>query len=276
MLRVNWKEYTLENKKISVIMGIYNCEKTFAEALECIITQTYENWEIIMCDDGSSDGTVKVAKEYIEKYPDRIFLLRNKKNIGLNKTLNKCLKVAKGDYVARMDGDDLCSKNRFEKEVEILNKCPEIAIVSTDMEFFDENGVWGKTHVIKYPQKKDFVKATQFCHAACMVRREAYQAVDGYSIAKNLLRVEDYHLWVKMYAKGYRGVNIQETLYSMRDDRNAQSRRKFKYRLNEAYVKFYAVNVLGLPQKNYIFCLRPIIIGLLPKRIYKVLHRSNR
>lgn len=84
-----------------------------------------------------------------------------------------------------------------------------------------------------------------------MVRREAYQAVDGYSIAKNLLRVEDYHLWVKMYAKGYRGVNIQETLYSMRDDRNAQSRRKFKYRLNEAYVKFYAVNVLGLPQKNY-------------------------
>lgn len=276
MLRVNWKEYTLENKKISVIMGIYNCEKTLAEALECIITQTYENWEIIMCDDGSSDGTVKVAKEYIEKYPDRIFLLRNKKNIGLNKTLNKCLKVAKGDYVARMDGDDLCSKNRFEKEVEILNKCPEIAIVSTDMEFFDENGVWGKTHVIKYPQKKDFVKATQFCHAACMVRREAYQAVDGYSIAKNLLRVEDYHLWVKMYAKGYRGVNIQETLYSMRDDRNAQSRRKFKYRLNEAYVKFYAVNVLGLPQKNYIFCLRPIIIGLLLKRIYKVLHRSNR
>ena len=79
-----------------------------------------------------------------------------------------------------------------------------------------------------------------------------------------------------MYAEGYRGMNIQESLYSMRDDRDAQNRRKLKYRLNEAYVKLYAVNVLELSKWNYIFCMKPIIVGLLPKKIYKVLHRSNK
>lgn len=266
----------MEGKKISVIMGIYNCGETLKDALDCIVGQTYDNWEVIMCDDGSKDDTIDVAKVFVKKYPEKFILLRNKENLGLNKTLNKCLKYATGDYIARMDGDDLCSKDRFEKEVEVLEQHPEIAIVSTDMKFFDGKGVWGKTHVLKYPQKKDFLKATPFCHAACMVRKEAYQAVEGYSIDKNLLRVEDYHLWVKMYAKGYRGMNIQESLYSMRDDRKAQNRRKFKYRLNEAYVKFYAVNVLGLSKWNCIFCIRPIIVGLLPKKIYNVLHRSNK
>ena len=108
-----------------------------------------------------------------------------------------------------------------------------------------------------------------------MVRKEAYQAVDGYSVSDKLLRVEDYHLWVKMYAKGYRGMNIQEPLYSMRDDRDAQGRRKFKYRLNEAYVKKIAIQELGLKKRSYIWCLRPIIIGLLPRSIYRSIHRKK-
>ncbi len=266
----------MEGKKISVIMGIYNCESTLNDALDCIVNQSYNNWEVIMCDDGSTDETAKIAEKYVEKYPDKFVLLRNKRNLGLNKTLNNCLKVAKGNYIARMDGDDLCSEKRFEKEIEILNQHPEIAIVSTDMEFFDEKGVWGKTYVLKYPQKKDFLKSTQFCHAACMVRKEAYQAVEGYSVAKKLLRVEDYHLWVKMYAKGYKGMNIQESLYSMRDDRNAQNRRKFRYRLNEAYVKYYAVNTLKLAKRNYIYCMKPILVGMMPNKIYKIFHRRKK
>ncbi len=94
---------------------------------------------------------------------------------------------------------------------------------------FDENGVWGKTYAELYPIKESFLKGTPFCHAACMVRKEAYEKVKGYSISDRLLRVEDYHLWIKMYAKGFKGMNLQEPLYSMRDDRNAQGRRKFKY-----------------------------------------------
>lgn len=263
------------SKKVSVIMGIYNCAKTLEEALECIVNQTYTNWEVIMCDDCSSDNTIQIAEKYVQKYPGKFVLLKNKENCGLNYTLNKCLKVANGDYIARMDGDDLCAEERFAKEVAILDERKDISIMSTDMNFFDEKGVWGRTHTEKIPTKESFLRATPFCHAACMVRKEAYWAVGGYSVSDKLLRVEDYHLWVKMYAKGYKGMNIQEPLYSMRDDRDAQGRRKFKYRLNEAYVKKVAIQELRLKKRNYVWCLRPIIIGLLPGSLYRVLHRKQ-
>lgn len=263
------------SKLISVIMGVYNCEATLAEALDSIIDQTYENWEIIMCDDGSTDNTVSVAKSYFEKYPDKIRLIKNEKNMGLNFTLNKCLAEAEGYYIARMDGDDISYPERFSEELKLFEEHPEISIVSSPMELFDEEGVWGRTSVRVSPQKRDFVKSTQFCHAACMVKKEAYDAVGGYSVDKKLLRVEDYHLWVKMYQKGYIGMNIEKPLYKMRDDRNAQSRRKFKYRLNEAYVKACAIKYFGLSKSNYIFCLKPIILGLVPSFVYKFLHRKK-
>lgn len=262
-------------KLVSVIMGIYNCEEYLEEALNCIINQTYTNWEVIMCDDGSKDNTIGVAQKFVDKYPDKFRLLKNEQNMGLNFTLNKCLYEAKGDYIARMDGDDLCSPERFQKEIDVLENNPDIAIVSTDMEFFDENGVWGKSHHAQKPTNKNFIKKTPFCHAPCMVRKEAYLSVEGYTVDKRLLRVEDYHLWVKMYSKGYKGINIQEPLYQMRDDRNAQARRKFKYRLNETYAHNIATKLLKLPFYTYVTNLAPIVKGLMPGFIYKIIRRKS-
>ena len=263
------------NEKVSVIMGVYNCQDTLEEAIESIINQTYKNWELIMCDDASTDNTWDIATRYAEAMPEQIKVLRNHINKGLNYTLNKCLKEAEGEFVARMDGDDISYPERFELEVSLLNKNKDIHIVSSDMEFFDGNGIWGRTYVEKTPTNKSFLNSTPFCHAACMVRKEAYLAVKGYSVSKKLLRVEDYHLWIKMYEKGFRGINIQRPLYQMRDDRNAQGRRKFRYRLNESYVKAYAIKHLQLPVLGYLYCLRPILVGILPSRLYKVLHRKK-
>ena len=92
---------------ISVIMGIYNCGDTLSEAIECIVHQTFSDWELIMCDDGSNDDTYEIAISYKEKYPEKIIVLQNEKNRGLNYTLNKCLKQARGKYIARMDADDI-------------------------------------------------------------------------------------------------------------------------------------------------------------------------
>ncbi len=264
------------NKKISVIMGIFNCADTLPEAINSILAQTYTNWELIMCDDGSVDDTYKIAKEYCDKFPEKIILIKNQVNSGLNYTLNKCLELTTGDLIARMDGDDISMPERFEKQVKCLSLHPEMAIVSSEMEFFDENGVWGTTNVNPRPEPKYFLKSTPFCHAACLVKKQAFLDVDGYTVDKKLLRVEDYHLWVKMYQKGYRGMNIKETLYKMRDDRAAQKRKKFKYRFNEAYVKAYAVKTLKLPIYGYFYCLKPIILGFIPSGIYKLLHRRKR
>lgn len=264
-----------KNPVISVIMGIYNCGDTLPEAIECIVHQTFADWELIMCDDGSNDDTYEIAISYKEKYPEKIIVLQNEKNRGLNYTLNKCLKQAKGKYIARMDGDDRCDKERFAIEINVLEKEPEIAIVSTDMEFFDESGVWGKISHPEYPVPEDFVKESPFCHAPCMVKREAYMKVKGYSVSDKLLRVEDYHLWIKMYKCGYRGKNIHKCLYQMRDDRNAYSRRSFKNRLNEYYVKRLAIRTFRLKKWNYLLALRPIIVGLLPNCVYDKLHKGR-
>ncbi|MDY2613681.1 MAG: glycosyltransferase [Lachnospiraceae bacterium] len=261
--------------KVSIIMGIYNCAKTLPEAIDSILNQTFLDWELILCDDGSVDDTFLVAEQYRNQYSGKIKLLRNQENCGLNYTLNRCLKVAQGEYIARMDGDDISLPTRLEKEVRFLDSYSEYAIVSTDMQYFDEKEVWGRISHPEYPVKSDLVHESPFCHAPCLVRREAYEAVNGYTVDEHLLRVEDYHLWVKMYAAGFKGKNIHEPLYQMRDDKNAYNRRKFKFRLNEAYVKLLAVKELKLPVWMAIYSLRPIITGLMPRFLYNLLHKKR-
>ena len=268
------------SKKISIIMGIYNCEKTLDEAIESIIMQTYPNWHFIICDDGSSDRSYEIAAKYQAKDPNRFLIIRNDRNLGLNATLNKCLALADGDYVARMDGDDLCAPTRFEKEVAILNSHPEFALVSCHMTTFDEAGDWGCIKTLECPQVRDFpTTVPMFCHAPCMIRRDAFLDVEGYTEDKRLLRVEDYHLWYKFYAKGYRGYNIQEALYSMRDDRNALHRRTASARLNGIYATFIGYKMVNLPWWMYIYAIKnaikEVIKLIIPDWLYDWLHKRR-
>lgn len=260
---------------VSVIMGIYNCADTLPEAIDSLLAQTFTDWNLVMCDDGSRDATYEVAERYRRTYPERITLLKNEQNMGLNYTLNRCLSIADGAYIARQDGDDVSMPTRFEKEAAILDAFPDIAIVSTAMTYFDENGTWGQSHPVLFPENRDFIAGTPFCHAPCMVRREAYQAVSGYTDDPRYLRVEDYDLWIKLYASGFRGQNIPEPLYAMRDDRNAFARRKFKYRINEFRVRIKAARLLHLPLNAYLYALRPLAVGLLPGPVYQALHKRR-
>ena len=261
--------------KISVLMGIYNCAETLPDAIESILAQSVRDWELILCEDGSTDDTYAVAERYVKQHADQIILLKNEKNMGLNYTLNRCLATAKGELVARMDGDDLCSPDRFEKELAALEANPDMVLVSTEMTYFDETGTWGRSQAIPLPQKGDFVYGTPFCHAPCMARRAALEAVGGYTDDEKFLRVEDYDLWVKLYAAGYQGMNLREPLYQMRDDRNAYARRKFRYRINEARVICKAVRLLKLPVWQYVWALKPIFVGMLPLWLYKKLHKAR-
>lgn len=255
-------------------MGIYNCAPTLAESIESLLNQTYQDFEIILCDDGSKDNTLEVAQHYAAKY-NNILLIRNDRNRGLNYTLNHCLQHARGEYIARMDGDDISLPSRFEKQLQVFEANPDISIVSSAMIYFDEAGDYGQCKVTERPTRINFVNGTPICHAPCMVKETAYDDINGYTEEKKLLRVEDYHLWFKMYAKGYKAYNIQEPLYKMRDDRNAYSRRKYKYRVNEFYVKLIGYRMLNLPAYYYVYALKPLIVGMLPAPIYQQLHKSK-
>ena len=253
-------------------MGVYNCAPYLQEALDSLYAQTYQDFKIIMCDDGSVDNTYDIASREASAH-NNIVLIRNEKNLGLNATLNRCLEYADTELCARMDGDDISLPDRFEKEVRFLDEHPEYAIVSAPMKYFDAEGVFRVGKGGGEPKVKDFPKGTPFCHAPCMVRTEAYRAVGGYTVSDKLLRVEDYHLWIKMYAKGYKGYMLREPLYMMRDDRSAAHRRSFKARVNEARVKAVAIKSFRLPVWNYMYCLKPLILGIMPSGIYSRLRQ---
>lgn len=259
---------------VSVLMGIYNCTDTLEEAVDCIINQTYTNWELIMCDDCSGDDTYEVACRVAEK-DNRIKVIKNEKNLTLAPTLNRCFEVAKGEYIARMDGDDICDKTRFEKEVEILNRHPEYAVVSTGMRFYDENGVYGEIINPKEPKYEDFVKQSPICHAPCMMRADALKRLGGYSNDPSVERIEDYDLWVRMYAEGFRAYNVQEPLYSMREGRDAIKRKKFKFRITEYRLRKRVCREFNLGFRSRIFALKPIIIGLMPQFVYSLIHKKR-
>ena len=258
--------------KIDIIMGVYNCADTLEESIESILNQTYKKWHFIICDDCSKDNTYEILKKYKKEYPEKFTILKNKKNMGLNYTLNKCLEKATSEFIARQDGDDISLPTRFEEELKIFEE-GDYALVSSSMISFDENGDFGVIRHPQVPTVNDFRFGSPFCHAPVIIRKKVLDEVEGYTVADHLLRVEDYHLWFKIYSKGYIGYNIQKSLYKMRDDRNAVKRRTFKNRLNETRLKFWGFNLIGVSKKYYIYILKPFILGLIPKSFYNILHR---
>ena len=108
-----------------------------------------------------------------------------------------------------------------------------------------------------------------------MTVADALRAVGGYSERNRLMRVEDYHLWYKMYKAGYKGMNLQEILYRCRDDRAAQKRRKLTYRMNECYVRWLVFRDFHLPVYLLPLVIKPLLVGLLPSSIYRSLHKAQ-
>ena len=256
-------------------MGIYNCQDTLTKSIDSIIAQSYTDWELVMCDDGSRDRTYEIAESYRKKYPDRIVLLQNETNQGLSVTLNKCLRAASGSLIARQDADDVSLPERLEKQVAYLSEHAECAFISCGIFANDGTGQIGVRDYPPCPDAKGFMTSGQFFHAPAMFRREALERIGGYSEDPKLLRVEDYNLWTRLYAAGYRGDNIQEPLYEVLEDVDTYKRRRFRYRLNGAYAKLLAVDMLNLPKWYKIFALRGIILGLLPNPVYRWLHRKR-
>lgn len=256
-------------------MGVYNCADTLIEALDSLYNQTYTDFKIILCDDGSVDNTYQVAKDYASKH-NNIILLQNDYNRGLNFTLNYCLKYVDTEFIARMDGDDVSMPMRFETEIKFLDEHPDFGVVSTPCTYFDNEGVFREAHGKGEVKAISFVRRSPVSHAPCMARTEVFKAVGGYTVDDWLLRVEDYHLWFKIFAAGYKMYQMPKSLYLMRDDHNAVRRRTWKNRRNEFYVKHIGYKMIGLPFYYQIYALEPFVKLLIPNFLFKYLHRNRK
>lgn len=260
---------------VSVIMSAYNCAPYIAEALDSIINQTYESWELIICDDGSDDGTWDIIQKYNEKYSGKIIPLRNKVNRKQAFSRNRCIKRARGSYIALMDADDLCDSSRLKKQVDYLDIHQEISFVGTGMIIFDETGEWGQSIGKPLVEPIDLIAGSGFIAASCMFRKEALLSIKGYRTNSKYFFVEDYELIQRLYEAGYKGANIQEPLYKYREYQQTIERRCLINRIHGAMLIIRGIHVFKLSPKLFPHVFRGIIVGLLPLGLYKYLHRRK-
>ena len=274
ILRRNMKEF-LMSPRVSIIMGVYNCECTLSRAIESILNQNYSDWELIMCDDASTDHTVGIAKEYEERYPQKITLLQNRKNMKLAYSLNQCLKVAQGEYIARMDADDISLPDRLRVQVDFLDEHPEYQVVSCRYTVFDESGDYNTVGVEGEPQKDCMLKDVPFAHPTIMMRKCSYDALGGYTVLPRTERGQDMDMWFRFFAMGFRGYLMKDILYKYYDSKtvlhNKQSIKKAFYYFQ---TRLYGIRLLGYSPVYYIYALRPFASILIPWRIKMLIRKE--
>ena len=260
------------NDKISVIMACYNCEKTVRKAIDSILAQTYTNWVMICCDDGSTDSTMQVLQEYKEQYPDKFVIIANPGNKKLPYSLNHCLEHVETELVARMDADDWSLPERFEKQVAFLKAHPEIDLVGTGVTVFDGEKKIASIVKVPEPTKETMLQQNAFSHATIMTYKRVYDALEGYSLDPTVERVEDVDLWCRFLAKGFHGYNMSEELYVILEDMNAVKRRTLKARLNSARTRRRGYKLMGFRG----LCLFTPYVNVLkffvPSFIYRIAH----
>ncbi|MFH7766055.1 glycosyltransferase family 2 protein [Acinetobacter sp. BSP-28] len=225
----------LSNPLISIVIPVFNVEKYVEKSILSIVNQTYKNLQIIVVDDYSTDQTFKIVEE-LAKIDSRILVLRNNVNSKIVKTLNLGLKYAVGDYIARMDGDDISSPERIEKQLDFLINNPEYSLVGSHVYTINENDkVIGKLELPNnFFKIKKIIKYSSPVLHIWLAKAEVYKKLNGY---REIPGAEDYDFLLRMYSKGMLFTNIDSYEYSVRiRNGNTTSTIGFNQRLMSNYV----------------------------------------
>lgn len=208
---------------VSVIMPVYNCELYVKDAVLSILNQTFTNFEFIIIDDKSTDETLNIIKSFVDT---RIKLIEKPVNTGYTNSLNLGLSIAKGKYIARMDGDDISMPLRFEKQIGFLENNPEVILCGSCFK------ILGTDKIISVPEWHDSIKVgmllkNQIAHPTVMLRSSIIQENHlNYNINKE--PAEDFDLWCQILKFG-RLHNLNEILLEYRMHKNQVSKtRSFK------------------------------------------------
>jgi glycosyltransferase involved in cell wall biosynthesis len=222
------------NPLVSVIMSVYNAKEYLKEAIKSILNQTYKNIEFIIINDGSTDNSLEIIKQY-QKLDKRIVLI-NQENIGLTKSLNKAIKIAKGEYIARMDADDVSMLNRFEVIVDKF-RVFDVAMIASRAYVNNDNyyKIIPKISDLESNQKEllkfynIFIHGT-FVFKADVIKKELYNEEYKYA--------QDYELILRFFEKNYKILYISDVLYFLRSNNNSISKKSSEKQ------NFYALKAL--------------------------------
>lgn len=264
---------------VSVIMSTYGKRKTeyLKTAIESVLRQKDVDFELIICCDGPENINFDYLRGLAKK-DDRIRLIDNPESKGLAYALNLCIGVARGRYLARMDDDDVCDENRLKIQTDYLDGHSGIDYVGCNARLIDETGVWGHRRMPEIPEKKDFLRFLPYIHPAVMFRKNIFSRQEAYRVETR--RGEDYELFMRLFAAGYKGYNIQMELFSYREERDSYLRREWGSRLDEIKIRYYGFVALDLMFPwGWLYMLRPLAAECVPapliygiKRLY---HKSR-
>lgn len=229
--------------KISVIMSVYNGEKFLKESVLSILNQTYADFEFIIINDGSTDLSLEILKDFEEK--DKRIRLISRENKGLTPSLNEGIKLAQGEYIARMDADDISMPERFEKQITFLEENKEITLCGTWAINIDENGNEigeYKTPITNKEIKKNILFHNPFIHPSVMIRKSVFEKVGLYN--EEFKHIEDYELWTRVIPR-FKTANIQDFLLKYRLTSSGVTKKNRKIML----LKGVVVRILYLIRK---------------------------
>lgn len=234
-----------DNPLISVVMSAYNIEKYIRAAIESILNQTFEKFEFIIMNNGSTDKTLDIIKSF-KKKDSRIKVVNNDTTLIAALSLNKGISIASSNIIARMDGDDIALPNRLELQYKLINSSPNIAVVGSNIIIMDKDE--NEMSIRGYPDtdeklKRCLFKYSPFAHPVVMFRKNMFEEVGGYD--PKYLSTEDLDLWFKLGSK-YKFASIKKPLLKYRISETSSSHSMLKdLEILVFKVRFNAIVKLG-------------------------------
>ncbi len=234
---------------VSIILPTWNGAAFIKGAIESVQVQTYHNWELIIISDGSSDTTKEIVAE-IMKHDAKIHFIENEKNLGIQKTLNKGLRIAQGDLIARIDDDDRwIDTEKLAKQVSYMVLHPNTVLVGTGVVMIDEVG----KELFRYlvPQTDAHIRSVLlgkncFVHSSVVFRKDAVLSVGGYDEDPASLHIEDYDLWLKLGMVGeLANLSIYSVHFTLRAGSLSGRNKKLQFSQNIPLIKKYKAQYPG-------------------------------
>ncbi len=257
------------NKLVSVLLPVFNGAKTLRRAIDSIFKQTYEKFELIVINDGSTDSTPRILAEYRDP---RLKVL-HQENRGIVESLNLGIRESQGEYIARMDADDESLPERFTKQVEFLDQNPDVGVVGTAVKMVYPE----QQHTVKIRRmpldtkaiRKNIVRVCPFQHRTVMVRRDVFNKVGVYDNqkdwSKKRLVVADYDLWARVLAAGYEMANLPDVFSIIYKEPNSimRSRSRGKRLKQQIYSRVEVIKTLNLGYPAYCDIAPVVILSIL-------------
>lgn len=261
---------------VSVIMPVYNAEAFLVKAIESILNQTYQNFELIIINDHSADNSWKIIKKYKDKYPKKIKAINLKKNLnrGGDACANVGLKYARGKYIARMDADDIAHPQRIKKQVIFLEKNPQIFLVGTNANVIDEKDQKiGQKNVPLDHQSilNSFFIFNPIIHPSVMFRR--FKGKKRFFYPIRFSANNDYYAFFRLIVSGYKFANLKEKLLFFRihkkNDTFTKIKEKFLNVLKIRLLMVFKFNYKPSLKQWFIFFTQIITVLFFPEFIIK-------